>query len=164
MIGRMPFAPKALIVLALASLALAPLPAGAQTGEQSCAGPMTEQLRRLSEQCLSDLVAWVAAQPKARARILNEADKWFIQLVRTPQGIEAEAASKVNVPLMKPGTEEALRNLGWQPPDNEAGGYKKRFPADAAASRAAADDLAKAFAAYGLTRGAAISLTVGTQD
>jgi hypothetical protein len=158
-------APKALFgVLALASLALAP-PVSAQTAEgQSCAGTMTEQLRRFSEQCLSDLVAFVAAQPKAKARILSEEDKYFIQLARTPQGIEAEAASKVNFPLMKPGTEEALKNLGWQPPDNEAGGYKKRFPADPAAGRAAADDLAKALAAYGLTRGAAISLTVGTQD
>jgi hypothetical protein len=160
----MPFAPKALIVLALAGLALAPPALAQPAGEQSCAGAMTEQLRRFGEQCLTDLVTWVAAQPKARARILNEADKWFVQLTRTPEGIEAEAASKVNVPLMKPGTEEALKNLGWQPPDNEAGGYKKRFPADATASRAAADDLAKAFAAYGLTRGAAISLTVGTQD
>jgi hypothetical protein len=151
-------------VFALAGLALAP-PAAAQTAEgQSCAGTMTEQLRRFSEQCLADLVAFVAAQPKAKARILSEADKSFIQLTRTPQGIEAEAASKVNFPLMKPGTEEALKNLGWQPPDNEAGGYKKRFTTNPGASAATADDLAKAFAAYGLARGAAISLTVGTQD
>ena len=156
-------APKALFgVLALTSLALAPV-ARAQT-EGTCAGAMTEQLRRFSEQCLSDLVAFVASRPTARARILSEEDKYFIDLARTPQGVEAEAASKVNVPLMKPGTEEALKNLGWQPPDNEAGGYKKRFPADPASSRAAAEDLAKALAAYGLAKGAAISLTVGTQD
>jgi hypothetical protein len=159
------YLPKALFgALALAGLALA-APAAAQPAtDQSCAGTMTEQLRRFSEQCLADLVSFVAGQPKAKARILSEEDKYFIQLVRIPEGIEAEAASKVNFPLMKPGTEEALKNLGWQPPDNEAGGYKKRFPADAAASRGAADDLAKALAAYGLTRGAAISLTVGTQD
>ena len=164
MTGSMPFAPKALIVVAIAGLALA-APAGAQTAEgQSCAGTMTEQLRRFSEQCLSDLVSFVATQPKAKARILSEEDKYFIQLVRIPEGIEAEGASKVNFPLMKPGTEETLRDLGWQPPDNEAGGYKKRFPADAAASRGAADDLAKALAAYGLAKGAAISLTLGAQD
>ena len=158
------FASKALMGALLVS-GLTPFAAGAQQAEgQSCAGTMTEQLRRFSEQCLSDLVSYVASGPKTRARILSEEDKYFIQLTRTPEGIEAEAASKVNFPLMKEGTEKALRGLGWQPPDNEAGGYKKRFAADAGASGAAAQDLAKALAAYGLAKGGAISLTVGAQD
>jgi hypothetical protein len=150
-------------IVLLSSLA-APL-AGAQQAEgPSCAEKLTEQLRRFNEKCLADLVSFVASQPKARARILSEEHKYFIQLARIPEGIEAEAASKADFPLMKPETEATLKNLGWQPPDNEAGGFKKRFPAAAGASGAMADDLAKALAAYGLAKGAAISLTVGTQD
>jgi hypothetical protein len=64
---------------------------------------------------------------------------------------------------MKPETADALKELGWMPPDNEAGNFRKRFAADAPPARTA-EDLAKALSAYGLTSGEAMSLTVGTQD
>ena len=44
---------------------------------------MTEQLRRFNEQCLTDLVSYVASQPKATARVLGEKLKFYVQLTRT---------------------------------------------------------------------------------
>jgi hypothetical protein len=52
----------------VASLGIGAIPAGAQTGDaQSCAEKLTEQLRRFSQKCVSDVVTFVASQPKMGA-------------------------------------------------------------------------------------------------
>ena len=133
------------------------------TGSQSCSGNMTEQLRRFNEQCLTEAVSYVVSQPKAAARVLGEELKFFVQFQRTGAELEAEAVSRANFPFMEAGTADTLKELGWMPPDNEVGNFRKRFVADAPAA-GTAEDLARALMAYGLRRGDAISLTVGTQD
>src|SRR5215218_4269704 len=117
------------------------LPAQSQqpTESQSCSGKMTEQLRRFNEQCLTDLVSYVASQPKASARVLGEKLKFYVQLTRTGAGLDAEAVSRANFPFMEAKTADA-------PPARTA------------------EELAKALSAYGLTSGEAMSLTIGTQD
>jgi hypothetical protein len=120
-------------------------------------------LRRFNEQCLTDLVSYVASQPKASARVLGEKLKFYVQLTRTGAGLDAEAVSRANFPFMEAKTADALKQLGWLPPDNEEGNFRKRFAADAPPARTA-EDLAKALSAYGLTSGEAMSLTVGTED
>jgi hypothetical protein len=149
----------ALFVLAVAA---APHAANAQQGEgQSCAEPLTQQLRRFSAKCLSDLVAYVAAQAKMGAKIYSESEKYYILVSRDGDGLRADAVSRFNFPFMKEGTENTLKQLGWQAPENESDNWRKRFTGDHARTGAAAEDLAKALAAYGLTQGQAISLTVG---
>jgi hypothetical protein len=152
-------------VLPIAAMLLWTLPAQSQqpAESQSCSGKMTEQLRRFNEQCLTDLVSYVASQPKASARVLGEKLKFYVQLTRTGAGLDAEAVSRANFPFMEAKTADALKQLGWSPPENEEGNFRKRFAADAPPARTA-EDLAKALSAYGLTSGEAMSLTVGTQD
>lgn len=155
---------KALHVVALFVLAVTvpPNAAHAQQNEgQSCAEPLTQQLRRFSQKCLSDLVAYVAAQAKMSAKIYSESEKYYVLVTRDGDGLRADAVSRFNFPFMKEGTENTLKQLGWQPPENESDDWRKRFTADHARTGAAAEDLAKALAAYGLTPGQAISLTVG---
>jgi len=136
--------------------------ASAQQAEgQSCAENLTQQLRRFSEKCLSDLVSYVASQPKMAAKIYGETEKYYIALIRDGDGVRGEAVSKANYPLMKEEAENALKQLGWQAPENESADWRKRFSGDQVKTGRAAEDLAKALAAYGLKQGEAVSLTVG---
>jgi hypothetical protein len=132
-----------------------------QGDEPSCSGTMTQQLRRFSEKCLSDLVTFVASQPDMAAKIYSEKDKYFVSVIRTDDGLLAEAVSKFNYPLMKEDAPEALKRLGWMPPENESDNWNKKIPSDQVRAGAAAQELSRALAAYGLKQGEAISLTVG---
>jgi hypothetical protein len=135
---------------------------GQQSEGQSCAEKLTQQLRRFSEKCLSDLVSYVASHPKMAAKIYGETEKYYIVVAQDGDGLRAEAVSKFNYPLMKDETANTLKQLGWLAPENESDDWTKRFGSDRVRSGAAAEDLAKALAAYGLKQGQAISLTVGT--
>ena len=149
--------------LLLAIAAIWPGAAPAQQADgQSCAERLTEQLRRYSEKCLSDLVAFVASQPKMAAKIYGETDKFYVVIAQDGNGLRAEAVSKLNYPLLKDETANALKQLGWLPPENESDNWRKRYGGDRIGNGAAAEDLAKALAAYGLRQGQAVSLTVGT--
>ncbi len=132
-----------------------------QGDEASCSGTMTQQLKRFSEKCLSDLVAFVASQPDMTAKVYSEKEKYFVSVMRTDDGLLAEAVSKFNYPLMKEDTPEALKRLGWMPPENESDNWNKKIPSDQVRAGAAAQELSRALAAYGLKQGEAISLTVG---
>jgi hypothetical protein len=59
-------------------------------------------------------------------------------------------------------TADTLKKLGWNPPDNEAGNFTRRFGAEAPARTA--ESIAETLEAYGLTKGEAISLTVAIPD
>ena len=147
--------------LVVATLAMGSIPAKAQQAEgQSCSGEMTQQLRRFSEKCLSDLLSFVAAKPKMSAKIYSENEKYYVTLIQDGKGLRAEAVSRLNFPLMKSDTETALRQLGWTAPENEGDNWKKQIGAAPGQDAVAAEDLGKALAAYGLKRGDAISLTV----
>jgi hypothetical protein len=151
--------------LIVGALLLGSLPVRAQqpAESQSCSGVMTEQLRRFNEQCLSDLVSFIASHPKATARILGEKSKFYVELTRTPNGLEGEAVSRANFPFMAEATAYKLKELGWSPPpDNEEGNFRKRYATDGVPRTA--EDLAKTLAAYGLNPGEAMSLTVARQD
>jgi hypothetical protein len=155
---------KALQVAALliSALPLGSIAASAQQAEaQSCAENLTQQLRRFSEKCLSDLVSYVASQPKMAAKIYSESEKYYITITRDGDGLRAEAVSKANYPLMKEEAETTLKQIGWTPPENESADWKKHFGGDRVRAGAAAEDLAKALSAYGMKQGEAISLTVG---
>ncbi|MEZ0168038.1 hypothetical protein [Microvirga sp. TS319] len=132
-----------------------------QRDEPSCTGTMTQQLRRFSEQCLSDVVTFVESQPGMTAKIYGEQEKYFITLTRTDQGLLAEAVSKYNYPLMKPDTPDILKQLGWAPPENESDNWTKTIGLGRGASGDAAQEVSRALSAYGLKHGEAISLTVG---
>jgi hypothetical protein len=132
-----------------------------QSDEASCSGTMTQQLRRFSEKCLSDLVTFVASQPEMAAKVYSEKEKYFVSIIRTDDGLLAEAVSKFNYPLMKEDAPEALKRLGWMPPENESDNWNKKIPGDQVRAGAAAQELSRALAAYGLKQGEAISLTVG---
>jgi hypothetical protein len=132
-----------------------------QGDEASCAGTMTQQLRRFSEKCLADLATFVASQPDMAAKVYSEKDKYFVSIIRTDDGLLAEAVSKFNAPFMKDETPEALKRLGWTPPENESDNWSKKISNDQVKSGAAAQELNQALAAYGLKPGEAISLTVG---
>ena len=139
--------------------------ADAQTNpDTSCAQKLSEQLRRFNEQCISELVTFTASLPKGSGRIASERDKYYIQLVRAGEGLEAESVSKQNFPYLKRETEDALKALGWTPPDVEFGGYKRVFEVADVRSGAAAQEVAKALQAYGLATGEAISITVTEAD
>jgi hypothetical protein len=135
-----------------------------QTDTQSCAEKMTQQLRRFSEQCIADLVGYVASHPELSARISGETEKFYVTLARHNDGLVAEAVSKFNFPLMKPDTPDLLKQLGWQAPENESDNWKKAIGGDAAKTGGAAQDISKALAAYGLKPGEAISVTIGTAE
>jgi hypothetical protein len=132
-----------------------------QNDEQSCAGTMTEQLRRFSEKCLSDLVSFVAGQPDMTAKVYGEKEKYYITVIRMDDGLLVEAVSKFNYPLMSADTPEALKRLGWTPPENESDNWSKKISSDRVRSGDAAQELSRALSAYGLKQGEAISLTVG---
>lgn len=155
---------KARNALIIATLLVWSGPGAAQQAaeSQSCAGELTDQLRRFNEQCLSDLVGFVASKPKATARVLGEKAKFYVQLTRGPNGLDAEAVSRANFPFMTPDTGEALKSLGWAPPENEQGNYRKHYGTGDPARTA--EDIAKTLAAYGLAKGEAISLTVAAQN
>jgi hypothetical protein len=149
-------------VLLVASLACAPSTLRAQQDEgPSCAERMTEQLRRFNEECLAQLVAYVAAQPGLSAKIFSEEEKYYVELNRDKDGLVAEAVSKANYPLMQDGVADRLKQLGWAAPENEAGDWKKRISDDDVNNGLAAEDIAKALAAYGLKKGEAIAVTIG---
>jgi hypothetical protein len=132
-----------------------------QAEETSCSGTMTQQLRRFSEKCLSDLVTFVATQPDMTAKVYSEKEKYFVAVIRTDDGLLAEAVSKFNYPFMKEDTPEVLKRFGWMPPENESDNWKKKITSDQVRAGAAAQELSQALAAYGLKQGEAISLTVG---
>jgi hypothetical protein len=149
--------------LFIGTIAIWPTAAASQQGEsQSCAERLTQQLRRFSEKCLSDLVAYVASQPKMAAKIHGETEKFYVLIAQDGDGLRAEAVSKLNYPLLRDETTNALKQLGWLPPENESDNWRKRYGGDRIGNGAAAEDLAKALSAYGLRQGQAISLTVGT--
>src|SRR3954468_7823723 len=142
---------------------LAPTTAKAQDVNQSCTGPLTEQLRRFSEQCISDVIGYVASHPTMGARISGESEKFYITVVKDAKGFRAEAVSKFNFPMVRNETIDSLKRLGWAPPENEGDNLKKPIDADRANTGAAAEDVTKALEAYGLKKGEAISLTVGAK-
>ncbi len=140
--------------------AFAPAGSDAQTGDaQSCAGPLTQQLRRFSEKCLGGLVAYVAAQPRAGAKISSERDNYYVLLVKDAKGFRIEAVSKFNYPMMPDETAARLKRLGWAVPENEGDNLRKAADADKPAD--VAHDTVEALQAYGMKPGDAVSLTVG---
>src|SRR5215207_6834976 len=101
--------------------ALRPMEAPAQADDgQMCAGLLTQQLRRFSDKCMSDLVGYVASHPQTGARISSEREKYHVTLIRDAKGFRAEAVSQFNFPMMKDETAAALKRLGWEPPENES--------------------------------------------
>jgi len=156
--------PKVLRIsmLLMGSYAFNSTAAKAQDETQPCTGQLTQQLRRFSEKCISDLVGYVASQPEMEARISSEAEKYHVALVKDAKGFRAEAVSKFNFPMVKDETTDSLKQLGWVPPENESDNWKKMIDADRMNIGVVAEDLSKALAAYGLKKGEAISLTIGT--
>jgi hypothetical protein len=128
----------------------------------SCAEKMTEQLRRFSEKCVSDLVNFVATQPGLTAKIYSEKEKYYVTLRRVDDALVAEAVSKFNHPLMKADTPDILKQRGWSPPENEADNWKKQLPAASVRSGSAAEEISRALAAYGLQPDEAMSITIAT--
>lgn len=145
----------------LASTAVSGVAVAQQAQDTSCSGTMTQQLRRFSEKCLSDLVTFVSSQSDMTAKVYSEKEKYFVSVIRTDDGLLAEAVSKFNYPLMKEDTPEVLKRLGWTPPENESDNWKKKILSDQVRAGAAAQELSQALGAYGLKQGEAISLTVG---
>lgn len=162
--SRAPLA--ALLVLGVVALANGPGIVRAQgtVAAESCGERLTDQLRRFNEKCLNDVVAFIASSPSGSARILNEAEKYWVKIARNGDGLQAEAVSKTNYPLMKPDTETALKNLGWNAPEEEFGNFKKVFARELIGNGAAAQELAKALQAYGMSAGEAISVTASSQQ
>jgi hypothetical protein len=159
------YSPKMLRIsmLLMGSCALNPTAAKAQDETQSCTGQLTQQLRRFSEKCISDLVGYVASQREMGARISSEAEKYYVELIKDAKGFRAEALSKFNYPMVKDEAIDSLKQLGWAPPENESDNWKKMIDAGGQVNIGAiAEDLTKALADYGLKKGEAISLTIGT--
>src|SRR5918998_2383426 len=115
-----------------------------QEKEPSCAETMTEQLRRFSEKCLSDLISFVASQPDMTAKVYSEKEKYYVVITRTNAGLLAEAVSKFNYPLMKADTPDILKQLGWAPPENESDNWKKKVSSDSIRNGSAARDVSEA--------------------
>jgi len=148
--------------LVLSTIAFVPGTAHAQqSNEPSCGETLTEQLRRFSEKCISDLVTFVSSQPNMTAKIYGEKEKYYIILTRTDDGVLAEAVSKFNYPLMKADTPDILKQHGWAPPENESDNWKKKITSENVRSGSAAREVSEALIAYGLKQGEAVSLTVG---
>jgi DNA topoisomerase VI subunit B len=151
--------------LAAVVLTLTSIGSLAQEAEaQSCSEKLTQQLRRFSEKCISDLVRYVESQPELSARISGEKEKFYVALVRHDDGLVAEAVSKFNYPLMKADTPDLLKQLGWQAPENESDNWKKVLTRDAAKTGDAAQEISRALAAYGLKPGEAMSVTIGAEQ
>jgi hypothetical protein len=141
--------------LALASAAMA------QTGsDTSCAERSDQQLRRFNEQCIGQVLAFTETMPKGSATIASEKDKYYVKISRAGGGLQAESVSRQNFPYLKPETEQALKSLGWTPPDVEFGGFKREFGDQDVKSGGAAQEIAKALQAFGMMPGEAISITV----
>ena len=152
-------------VLLVLSLAFVPNTARAQQDDElSCAERMTEQLRRFNENCLSEIVSFVASQSELSAKIFSESEKYYVALTRNDGELIAEAVSKFNYPLMKDDVANTLKQLGWTPPENESDDWKKRISGDDVRNGVAAEDIAKALAAYGLKKGEAIAVTIGAES
>jgi hypothetical protein len=154
----------AVLLACIAVGAVSPAALAQATPGESCGEKLTNQLRRFNEKCLADLVAYVGGAPKGTARIVNEAEKYWIKLAHTDEGVRAEGVSKAEYPLMKPDTEAGLKALGWQPPENEFGSFWRVFGGSEVGNGKAAEELAKALRAYGIAPGEAISITAGPQD
>lgn len=146
--------------LAIAGAVIAMAPASAQAPAESCGQTLTQQLRRLSEECIRDLMSYTASLPEGSATIFSEKDKYFVKLTKAGNGLQGEAVSKQNFPLMKDDTAERLKSLGWMAPDVEFGGFKKTFAEQDLRSGKAAKDVTNALQAYGMAPGEAISITV----
>jgi hypothetical protein len=152
-------------VLMISSLAFAPSALRAQQDEgSSCAERMTEQLRRFNEKCLSDLVTYMTLQDGLAAKISSENEKYYVELTKNNGGLIVEAVSKFNYPLMKDDVASTLKQLGWTPPENESDNWKKLISSDDVKNGVAAEDIAKALAAYGLKKGEAIAVTIGARS
>jgi hypothetical protein len=147
-------------MLLMGNCALAPTAAKAQEDSQLCTGQLTQQLRRFSDKCISDLVGYVSSQSEMGARISSERENYYVLLVKDAKGFRAEAVSKFNFPMVRDETIDSLKRLGWAPPENEGDNWKKPIDADRANTGAAAEDVTKALEAYGLKKGEAISLMV----
>jgi len=160
MIGWQKYLQVATLVLAVPAAGSGPAVAQ-QSDDASCSGTMTQQLRRFSEKCLADLASFVASQPDMTARVYSEKEKYFITVIRTDDGLLAEAVSKFNYPLMKEDAPEVLKRLGWMPPENESDNWSKKISSAQIRAGEAAQELSRALGAYGLQQGEAISLTVG---
>src|SRR3954451_2792613 len=143
----------AVLLACIAVGAVAPAALAQATPGESCGEKLTNQLRRFNEKCLGDLVAYVGAAPKGTARIVNEAEKYWIKLAHTDEGLRVEGVSKAEYPLMKPDTEAGLKALGWQPPEHECGSFRIVFGRAEVTSVAAAEELGKVLRAYGITPG-----------
>lgn len=126
-----------------------------------CTGRLAAQPRRFSASCIADLVAFVAARPRAEARIAAESERYYVRLVKDAKGFRAEAVSKFNFPFMRDETAAALKRLGWAPPEEENDNWKK--PGDGTTAEALSRDVTEALRAYGLKPGDAILLTVETE-
>ena len=118
----------------------------------------------LNENCLSELVSFVASQSGLSAKIFSENEKYYVALTRNDGELIAEAVSKFNYPLMKDDVANTLKQLGWTPPENKLDDWKKRISGDDVRNGVAAEDIAKALAAYGLKKGEAIAVTIGAES
>lgn len=147
-------------VLLVASLFVPAGPKAQPSDGQPCTGQLAGQPRRFSASCISDLVAFVASQPQAKARIAGESEKYYVLLIKDAKGFRAEAVGKFNFPFMRDETAAALERLGWAPPENENDNWKKLGGATA---EAVSRDVIEALQAYGLKPGEAVSLTVETE-
>jgi hypothetical protein len=98
------------------------------------------------------------------AKISAENEKYYVELTRNNGELVAEAVSKFNYPLMKDDVASTLKQLGWIPPENESDNWKKLISSDDVKNGVAAEDIAKALAAYGLKKGEAIAVTIGAQS
>lgn len=140
-------------------------PASTQAGDEaSCGQKLTQQLRRFNERCVGEAMAFAATLPQGSATIYSEKDKYFVKLSKAGTGLQGEAVSKQNYPLMTDETAGQLKALGWMAPDVEFGGFKKTFSDQDIRSGAAAQEVAKALRAYGMAPGDAIALTVSDHE
>jgi hypothetical protein len=159
--NRKPARAVALVLSIVAIASTAKSAIAQQNTEPSCAETLTEQLRRFSEKCISDLVKFVSSKQEMSAKIYSEKEKYYLVITRTNGGLLAEAVSKFNYPLMKAETPDTLKRLGWAPPENESDNWKKNVSSDSVNNGDAAREVSEALSAYGLKQGEAMSLTVG---
>jgi hypothetical protein len=152
------------LALVAACFAGPPIALAQPVAGQGCGEALSEQLRRFNETCLRDLVAFVAAAPKASARVASEKDKIYIKLMKGERGLRAEAVSKANYPFMRDEAAAALKANGWSAPDNEFGDFWRLFSADDVRRGGAAQELEKALRAYGLSPGEALSVSASDKD
>jgi hypothetical protein len=92
------------------------------------------------------------------AKVYSEKDVYFVTIIRTDDGLLAEAVSKFNYPLIKEDTPEALKRLGWMPPENESDNWNKNISSTQVRVSSAAQEFSWALGAYDLEPGEAISL------